>query len=203
MTYFIFFLENTKEFSTLACCNNLTFGCGTYGAIQNFFTFVFSAVLIEENRKIIKLGNIKEATLGCLDNVYSDLSSFCTIAVPIAKALLAVSVLMLVSALAYIVVYIYTLIRVLQKNKADSYASNAGRNTGSNFPNERPESRIQMDSEQYKAPSQDQSYPRQKKEKRTRDVGDSQSERSNPMQQGQRRAPKVGYNKGGVLSDNF
>ena len=168
-----------------------------------FFTFVFSAVLINENSQIIQIGNALTGIYGCSAGSNKDASDFCTIAVPIAKALLAVSVFMLLSALAYIGVYIYTLIRVLQRNRADTHPSTARRNSGSDSPRGQPNSTRQMDSERYGAPNQYHLYPIQKEREQPRDVGYRQAEPHYPIQQEPQRAPKVWYNQGGVSSNDF
>lgn len=117
-------------YSILACCNGTSFASTTCGAVVNILAFIFSAILIDESNKIIKNhGNFAYIYLKCqlLDwtssNIYnpnySDFNDvFCKTGSYLAKSLLALSVLMLVSSVTYIVAYIYTLIRVLtMKNR--------------------------------------------------------------------------------------
>lgn len=116
--YYLSFKMN----SLLACCNRQSVGCATYVMITNILTFIFSAVLIDFDRKIIN------PSLSSLSYIYGDtFNTDCTrsssgqdlinlgnLMLGLTKGQLAGGVLMLVSALLFIGIYVYVYIRALQ-----------------------------------------------------------------------------------------
>jgi len=187
-----FFLASAIANCCVSCCNNLNFGCATYGAIQNLCTFIFSAILIDSSRKTYLLtSDYLSGIFDCSNNPFLSVTTFCSIAIPMGKALLASSVLMLVSALAYIGAYIYTLVRVLQKNRTAKSSLNAGHYPRSDFSGELPAHMKPMDAGGYGVSDQNKLYPMQ-------NAGYGQAQPPYPMQQEHQRAPKVRYNPGGV-----
>jgi hypothetical protein len=112
----------------LACCNKSSVGCATYVLIKNILAFIFSAVLIDFDRKFINSQGYLYATSSattsttlCLSNAYNYNTNsgssnngnidFLGISVSLAKGQLAASVIILVSCLVFVGIYIYVYIR--------------------------------------------------------------------------------------------
>jgi hypothetical protein len=118
----------------LACCNKSSVGCATYVLIKNILAFIFSAVLIDFDRKFINSQGYLYATSSattsttlCLSNAYNSNTNygsssigntnFLGISVNLAQGQLAASVIILVSSLVFVVIYIYVYIRAFLYDK--------------------------------------------------------------------------------------
>lgn len=95
---------------------------------MNILAFIFSAVLIDFDRKFITYpgfdynpidgsGSSNYYTLGCNSNNNNDDINWWDISLNLSKGQLAAAVLILVSSFAYIGIYIYTYIRAIQSNR--------------------------------------------------------------------------------------
>lgn len=106
----------------LACCGQLSFGCATYGLVEQVVTCIFSAVLIDYNRKYID--NIKSEVPSNCSVVHGNSNEYLNISTSLAKSQLAAAVLMLSMALAYSGIYIYTIIQVILRSRAGDTLKN-------------------------------------------------------------------------------
>ncbi|CAF4143199.1 unnamed protein product, partial [Rotaria sordida] len=91
------------------CCNRSSVGCATYVMIKNILAFIFSAVLIDFDRRFIN----------------GQLSDYTT-------AQLAASVIILVSSLVFIAIYIYVYIRAVNDDRGgnnENFPSSGQRQT--------------------------------------------------------------------------
>jgi len=125
----------------LACCNKSSVGCATYVLIKNILAFIFSAVLIDFDRKFIDSQGYLYVTgstiTSCLDNsninsAHSDNGNidYIGISLSLAKGQLAASVIILVSSLVFVGIYIYVYIRALYY---DQNMRNSGMPSGVQF----------------------------------------------------------------------
>lgn len=92
--------------------------------IKNILAFVFSAVLIDFDRKFIDnpyfdytINNNYLSGIECITNNYNSDTDFLSISLSLTKGQLAAAVLILVSSLVYVGIYIYTYIRALHDDR--------------------------------------------------------------------------------------
>ena len=115
---------SSKISSLLACCNRQSVGCATYAMVTNILTFIFSAVLINFDRRVINpdessgsyvYGNsFRIDCVSASSSKSNDQTDWGNIMLGLTKGQLAGGVLMLVSALTFIGIYVYVYIRALQ-----------------------------------------------------------------------------------------
>jgi len=94
-------------------------GCATYAMIKNILAFIFSAVLIDFDRKFID-GQIDSSYLGYYIAGCSPANSgtdWGAIMLSLAKGQLAGAVIILVSSLVFVGIYVYVYIRALMDGR--------------------------------------------------------------------------------------
>ncbi|CAF1228170.1 unnamed protein product [Rotaria sordida] len=131
------FFSNLKKkiISLLACCNRSSVGCATYVMIKNILAFIFSAVLIDFDRRFIN-GQLSDYTTvddfrNCISS-YNSNTNYGNILLSLAKAQLAASVIILVSSLVFIAIYIYVYIRAVNDDRGgnnENFPSSGQRQT--------------------------------------------------------------------------
>jgi hypothetical protein len=116
--------------------------CATYVLVKNILAFIFSAVLIDFDRKFINNPGydynpiVSSTTVSCYGLYSSDTSTdYGGISVSITKGQLAGSVIILVSSLLYVAIYIYVYIRALNDDRNVQNTFVAG---GQRVPNQHP-----------------------------------------------------------------
>ncbi|CAF2114602.1 unnamed protein product [Rotaria magnacalcarata] len=134
-----FFITSWISIFCVNCCNRSSVACATYGMITNVLAFIFAAVLISFDNKIINdqlyqlLGDYAMSSLSCIPLDENNVDMW-PIFLGITKGQLAGSVIMLVLSLLFIAIYIYVYIRaVLDKERRPN---DAPRWAGQHAPNQ-------------------------------------------------------------------